>query len=507
MEGIKKARIWTAIPPHAGEIWQVKVPPVKKDLYNAVFWTAKKEKNFDESTTFFDYRILGEITDAGAKKLLAEVYTAPHELKDRLRKVFAKAGFPLFGITLSSYALQNLFTSHRLEADNDVSAVMLIGPQSSCIDIHRRDQMLLSRVIKTGMGSMAESILEAQGAEPIFGDQEERMAERLSSPEYQEALAAIARLEEEKSGAAPGGEAEGASSEDIFEMISPALERLARQVERTIDHAVNVLGNPSPARLYLCGGLATAPRVTAFFQDQLGLAVEKLDPLNPSMPYVAPAIASMKKRERVALVLAVGLAMSIEGETPNLLFTAIDRQIQKIAKRNAKVAGVVMLIAFLAAGGYWFQAAKELSIARLKTAALQKSLDAQTPLLTQARISQMDQDYTKRAAELREYVRRFVPMAVMSELSAATPANIQLLDVRLDMEKPGAKEARFMVVEGIIRGEGISFETHLSSYLFRIRSSPLFGDSVIQKTSDEEFGKEGKVLRFVINVNLEQVKK
>jgi Tfp pilus assembly PilM family ATPase len=499
IDGIKKARLWALIPTERGEIWQVTVPQVKKDLHQAVFWTAKREKGFDEHSTLFDYRIQGETTASGAKKLAVEVFTAQRQDINVLKKIFNKAGFPLEGITLSAFALANLFSDRHIDNGADPFAVMCIGEDSSVIDIHQEDRILLSRAIKTGLTSMLEAILEAPGHGPA-GVPAPPDATRQAS----EARTLINRLEQGAGGqtAAPPSE----SAETVLAMISPVLERLARQMERTMDHCQNVMGHPLPRRLYLCGRLASAPAVVNYFKEQLGLETVALDPLNPAMASVSPDIASLSRRERIALAPATGLAMSANEITPNFLFTAKHREIQKISRRNGAMMGTGLLVLAAITGVFLFQSRLALKEARRHVRQIEQKLDAQKPLLTADRINQMSADYLERVSTWRAWTRKFLPAAVLSELSAITPPSVRLLNVRLEMDRPEVDQNRFLVLEGIIKGNNLmSFETHLSSYLFRIRNSPLFGHTTIQSSETVHFESEGQVMRFVINVNLKQV--
>ncbi len=490
IQGIKKTEIWALIPVGKGEVWQINVPMVKKNIYNAVFWTAKKEKTFDEKTSYFDYRLLGEITDNGAKKIATEVFIAPREEIDFLRTAFAKAGFSLHGVTLFSFSLRNLFLTKRIDTGDGAFAVLFIGRDSSNIDVYKGSNVVMSRVIKAGTYGMVEAVLEAQGGIDLSGD-------TLPALDSERAMEQLSRIEEE-------GVSQDYSMEEIFAAITPPLERLARQVERTIDHSVNVLGNPSPNTLYICGSLTTAPRVSAFFQEHLGLAVQVLDPLSPSMPYVSPGITSLNKSERMSLVSAASLAMSSNEYTPNFLYTALDRQRQKTAKRAGAFAVILMLAVLLITGAYWYQSGRELAMVRQHTAALKQELNKFSPQFTGEDVTLFAGEYVKKISLLRDYTSRLVPVSVISELSAITPANIRLLSVRLDMGRPEAKTAGLAVVEGFVSGENIGYETHLSSYLFGLRNSPIFEDTVIHSSGFEELEGKGRVLRFVINVNLKQ---
>ncbi len=517
-DGIRKSRIWTMLPGSKGEIWQVNVPQVKKDLSNVVFWSAKRERDFDENVTAFDYRVLDEIIDSGARKIAVEVYTAPREEIDLVKRVFSAAGFPLEGITLSSFALQNIFTNRLVDPGIEAFAVMRIDHDCSYIDIHQENRMFMSRVIKTGLGSMTESLMEEQSLERpkdiVFDDQglspEGAVSEHTPPPlTTEKAMQLIALLEGGLPRSAQQSWMENYPPEKIFSMISPALERLVRQVERTVDHSINVLKNPPPARIYICGRLAAVPALADFIQEQLGLKAEILDPLDPSRPGVSPMITSMEKTVRASLVPAAGLATSSNNYTPNFLYTAIDREKQKILKRNASLAAIVMMVVFLITAGFWFQAHQDLKAQQQEVQALERQLAEHSPLVTTEIISSMGARFNENSRVLRDYSKKLVPLAALSEITAITPDNVKLLNVRMDMgqasDRRGDGKSRMMVVDGFIRGEEIQFETYLSSYLFRIRNSPLFVDTVIHRSSEEDFGAEGQVLRFVINVNLKQV--
>lgn len=513
IEGIKKARIWAILPDSKGEIWHAKVPPVKKDLANAVYWTAKKERNFDDSTTVFDYRVQGEITDNGAKKLSVLVYTAPIQEINFLKKVFAGSGFDLAGITLAPFALRNPFVAGWNRSSGEAHAVLYIGEHTSHIDIHDKDSSLvLSRAIKTGLNSMMETLVHEASGMPeieVVEDSSVQPAPEASAIDRKKALELITWIESRDNDNTEEHLDTSYSQNKILEVISPALERLARQVERTIDHSVNVLGNPSPARIYLCGRLVSSESVVSFFHDQLGLEALILDTLNPSFPQVSPVISSMNRVQRMKLVPASGAAMSSNDYTPNFLYTAMDRDRQKIFRRNAGIAASILILALVITGGYWLQSKQDLNSTRMEVAGLKNELNNYNPRVSHEMVTLLSGRFQEHSSVLRDYSRKFVPAAVMSELTAITPDNVQLLNVRMDMGAAGGSGAgvqnSMMVVDGFIKGDDALFETYLSSYLFRIRSSPLFRDTVIHKSSAENFGSEGQVLRFIININLRQV--
>ena len=46
---LRKVNLWTTISTAKVDVKQIRIPKVaKKEVFNAIFWTAKREMNFDE---------------------------------------------------------------------------------------------------------------------------------------------------------------------------------------------------------------------------------------------------------------------------------------------------------------------------------------------------------------------------------------------------------------------------------------------------------------------------
>ncbi|MBS3756983.1 MAG: hypothetical protein KGY56_14900, partial [Desulfobacterales bacterium] len=111
----RKTDIWICLPPSKGEIWTVHVPKISKGLTNAVYWSARKERSFDENEYFFDFRIKDEIADQGVQKLVAEVCIASAREIRLYKKIFSEIGYDLAGITLPAFSLENLFIHNWID--------------------------------------------------------------------------------------------------------------------------------------------------------------------------------------------------------------------------------------------------------------------------------------------------------------------------------------------------------------------------------------------------------
>ncbi|MFO7802557.1 MAG: hypothetical protein R6V55_09710, partial [Desulfovermiculus sp.] len=356
---------------------------------------------------------------------------------------------------------------------------------------------------------MIESMVQEQDTQApeihILGESDEHAPQQSSPMDREQALKLITWLE-------TGGESyqeelqySQYSQENVLNMIAPAMDRLARQVERTIDHSINVMGNPAPARIHLGGRLVPAEPVAAFFQDQLGLDVQVLEPLNPTMHQVPPLISSLSRTERIFLTTATGLAMSSNEHTPNFLNTAKDQEKQRIAKRNASLVAIAVIAIYLLTGGYWFQLNSELDQVRQEVSGLNQQLEDYSPLVNQEMINDLVAQLQKENSNLQDYSQELLPVAAMRDIISATPESISLFNVRLEAGKPGSEQDVKLVLNGYITGAEGRLQTHLTSYLYRLRSSPLFKETEIQQSSTQDLDALGRVLSFVINVNLEQV--
>jgi len=67
--------IWSTISTANVETRYLRIPKVpKKQIFNAVFWTYKKDISFDEQNDIFDYEILGDILEDGVQKTEVMAY-------------------------------------------------------------------------------------------------------------------------------------------------------------------------------------------------------------------------------------------------------------------------------------------------------------------------------------------------------------------------------------------------------------------------------------------------
>ncbi|MFW5937001.1 MAG: PilN domain-containing protein, partial [Desulfosalsimonas sp.] len=307
---------------------------------------------------------------------------------------------------------------------------------------------------------------------------------------------------------ASSGQAE--SPGDVFDMVRPALERLARQLERTIDHSVNVLSHPAPERIYICGGISFLPGLAEFFSEQLGIpaVIMDMDMPGPETGGAGGRISLQDSDERLSLVSAAALAMPSD-KTINFLRTAIDRDKEREALRNTNAVAAACALLFVLTASWWWMARHDLEQTRKHTAQVRQQLEQYSPVIQSEDLARLAAELEGKKDELRTYSRKLRPVAVFKELNQLTPQHIELLNIQMDTEaggnKNGKDKAGTLMVEGFIRSDPSLFETHLTGYLLRLRRSPLFRDSSIRKSSQDTLNTGDNVFRFTINLDLAQV--
>jgi len=126
----------------------------------------------------------------------------------------------------------------------------------------------------------------------------------------------------------------------------------------------------------------------------------------------------------------------------------------------------------------------------------------------------------------KDYGERYFGMALISELSALTPENVRFLKLKSTLGRPeqkaaaGAKAAekgspaakpaeagmKTLEIDGIVMGERSMLDGYLSSYVLKLKGSPLVKEATVQKSVIEALQQnkaEGEVLHFVLNLKLQ----
>ncbi len=106
-------------------------------------------------------------------------------------------------------------------------------------------------------------------------------------------------------------------------MIFPVWERLARQIERTLQYYTSSVGYKKVESFYIASSMNAYNPLVIYMNDQLGITTEYFDLFSDPASY--PAVESLNLSERILLVSALGLSLSDSKRTPSAIFTYLDK--------------------------------------------------------------------------------------------------------------------------------------------------------------------------------------
>ena len=511
----KNIEIWCNIPSAKVETRQIRIPKVNpKQIPNAVYWTFQKVSAFDDKENLFDFEILGDVEENDTPKIDVMAYFAPvSEIKD-LKSLFNKAGFPLTGISIIPFAFQNLLKSARIKTVEQQVSSLYIGRDWSRIDIFSGGSLVLSRGIKAGVKTILEA-LRIEIEDNLFA------LSMAKSPTKDAArIRAIKKklryeLEQARqlffnsgSDAAPvnGKQRQRLLKEDkLFIMILPALERLVKQVERTLRHFSLQYENTRVSKIFISSGANPHKRIIEYIGRELGISTETLDPFAGNSNFNSLVPAPETASERSAYIPAMGMALSRNSLTPNFLYTYKDKLKAANSQRinRGVFAGFLVLMALCVGVSFWqdrYIKEKESKIIQLR-----RQLEDIVVRVDKNIILQLVAENQSNLRGVRNIAEKYLGVAVISEITDLTPANVRLLSISATLgNQPGEKQAEdtgTLILNGIVQGNRMTLESTLAGFLMELKNSPLFDQPVISEKSIERYDDKER-LKFIARLKL-----
>jgi len=517
----KNVRIWSVISTSGFQPRYLRIPKVsKKQTPDAVYWAYKKNTSFEEKGMIFDFQVLGDITENGVRKTEVIAYAVSEEEVEQVRSLFSKSAFPLKGISAYPFFFQNLFRTQCAHTASHHMCNLYLGKTGSRIDIFSpKGYLILSRSIKAGMDSMIEAIKDHPDAKPAsFAHAPDIYNLNLYEIADKKAVSSTDQAEQiffSLFGNTALREKRGLLSEaDIFQMILPALKRLTRQLEITIEHYASNFYHKPVERLYISGEIGTSSRFTDYIGSRLKIPTAAIDPFDMEIsvfrpPHPARRVPPEKKSERLAFAPAAGMSLSDDSVTPNFIFTHKAKQkFARIRRIQQIIYACFFLIAMGCVGIYYHQGYLA-SEKRATLAQLRQEMRQYTPRVNQNLILQKVSKIKRAKKKLKAYGKKYLSVAAISELSVLTPSGIRLTHMTLSLGKldkaggEGGEElvSRTVALKGIILGEPMALESTLAGYLAGLKKSPLFNNPAIKNSVIALF-QDQKVLRFDVELDL-----
>ena len=515
----KNVELWCTIPSARVETRQIRIPKVnQKQIPNSVYWSFKKISAFDERKNIFDFEILGEVEENDRPKIDVMAYTALQTEIRELKEIFNKAGFPLQGISIVPFAFQSLLRAGRIETDEMNVSSLYIGRDWSRIDIFSEGNLMLSRGIKAGVKTMIEALrTEIEGnlfelsiaKSPTKGSATIRSIKKKLKNELEQAQQLFFGVIHDRA-PSPLDERQHLLKEDkIFKMILPALERLVRQVERTLRHFSLNYDNARVGKIYISSGMNPHQRIVDYIGEELAIPTETLNPFADSDNFLSLTPGPDYPSEQNSFVPATGMAFSSNALTPNFLYTYKDKL--KAARtqwiNRGIFAGFFLVMVLCVGVSFW----QDLQVKdkEYRQQQLQRQLENVTLRVDKNLILKLVDETQASRRGINAIGKKYFGVAVISEITDLTPSSVRLISISTKLaNSPGKKKGkkkesknRTLVLDGIVEGDRLILESTLAGYLMDLKNSPMLDQPKISKKSFERY-KDKDVLRFTARLKL-----
>ena len=520
----KNVELWCTIPSARVETRQIRIPKVNpKQIPNSVYWSYKKISSFDETKNIFDFEILGEVEEGDRPKIDVMAYTAPQQEIKELKDMFSKAGYPLTGISIVPFAFQSILRSGQIETDEMNVSSLYIGRDWSRIDIFAAGNLVLSRGIKAGVKTMIEALrTEIEGnlfelsiaKSPTKDSARIRAIKKKLKSELEQAHQLFFGVIHDSAPSLLDERQRLLKEDKIFKMILPALERLVRQVERTLRHFSLNYDNARVGKLYISSGVNPHKRIVDYIGEELAIPTETLNPFADSANFISLAPSPEDPSEQSAYVPAMGMALSSNSLTPNFLYTYKDKQ--KTARTqwvNRGVFAAFGLVGVLCIAVTLWQGG-QVDEKEYKLQNLQQQLEKVTLRVDKNLILKLVDETQVTRRQIKEIGQKYLGVAVISEITDLTPPSVRLISISAKLgdapdkgkgQKKGKQKKgpdnKTLVLDGIVRGDRLILESTLAGYLMELKNSPMFDQPTISKKSFERY-QDNDVLRFTARLKL-----
>lgn len=512
----KEVNLWANMSAARVNVRHLKIPKVPKNqIENTISWAIKRETPFDDKDTSLDFEILGEITEENVPKLSAIAFTAPTDEVKETKKLFSEIGLPLTGISIAPFAVQNILKIIQIPAHEGTVACLFIGNDFSRIDIYADGKLVMTRGIRAGIKSMIEALMEKVSEESEEPEELYEMEGTRSMAMVQGVIKALFSLSPDSPPLTEKDIGFTLTEEEKFKAITLSLERVVRQVERTFEYYTTTLKHDRVDRIYVSSVMSVYMPLVKYVGDQLGIESDVLDPVKFQLHGFESYAEKICVSDRVALIPALGLALSDNEYTPNLLFRFKDKEKLANTLRITNAVFAFLILVALICGSVFFYQSLIINQKKGEIVKLEGRLLQYEPRADQSTISRMVDGLKQQQRISKTYSERYLGMAVISELSSLTPANIRLINLKVnlgsvapdeellkkDKKEAGKNEVKNLALEGLVFGDRGALESSLGGFIMKLKESPMFRQISIQKNSIEPFRKDD-VLHFIIEIKL-----
>lgn len=274
--------------------------PVMSDrqLRKSIQWEARNYISFPVEDSVVEFQVLDRPAPGEGSQMRVMLVAAPRDMVDSQVEAIELAGLEPVAVEIQPFAaIRGITAGNGQPANEETTAVLGIGAAYTDITIMTDGQFVLTRMIPIAGDAFTEAIKNA-----LDIDMEE-------ANQLKETAMQVVASEEERATLDP-------AAQQASRAIEPLLDELIREVRRSLayhDYQQQApdagAGELGVNRILVSGGSAKLPRVSEYFQAQLGVPVELVSIFGNGHLRAAGVNQEYLRSHAPTLLVGAGLAL------------------------------------------------------------------------------------------------------------------------------------------------------------------------------------------------------
>ncbi|MGM0418463.1 MAG: hypothetical protein ACQEQS_07060 [Thermodesulfobacteriota bacterium] len=466
---------WIALPYDEIETRYIMIPKTKESASeNAVYWTLKKELDFDTKNYFLDFEKIEHITERGISKEGVCAYIAEKKLIYNLKHCFEDSGCKVIGITSVPFTVQTILKNKEINIFN--KNICFVNPKKDSLEIYiyTNNFLKLVRQTKSGITSLAESLMR-HAIENEDEDLKWQSTEELTQTIIDHIKETVDHNKIRE-------------YNNIDSGIEPSADRMARQIERTIDYFKNQVEPETIDAVIVNGEISGYAPLTDLISEYTGISVFSSQDILDDDLCLSHGNSICKNND---FITGLGTLYCSNEHTPNILFTHRHEKASKIISflnKSVLATGVVVLA--ICSVIYSAQV-KNVNKLKNKKEGLTKDINQYSPELNSAILSETASKLLANKELLKKKAKILEPGVLINEFVKAGSDNIKIKDFKLNLDQTN----RQITFSGYVTGPEYTLDSRLADYVLNLSSSEMFSNVSVNSQEKISFNNKN-IIRF-----------
>ncbi|NQU26788.1 MAG: pilus assembly protein PilM [Candidatus Marinimicrobia bacterium] len=456
-------------------IKSIHMPKVgKKELKEAVRWATRKQLSFKADEAVLDYKVINELVEDGIPKLDILVVAAHDGLINSSIDLLSQIKIP-YKMTLVPLAAWRSFMSHY-PTENAANVMVLdIGHSSTMINVINRGNIRFAREVGIAGRDFTASLV---------GNLNSNTGDRIHIDEVKaEALKHLYGL--------PHGvqeklvSEEGLTLSDIASRIRSPLERLANEIQRSMQYYSKEFPYGPIEKVFLCGGSSVLQNLDVFLSETLNQEVIVFDPI--SVWNYESNISDLGTLQKNANALAIPAGMALDNSSElNLLPEKLAQETQNVLlKFMLKSLALIVVLATFSISTLIGLKSNDLS-GQLET--LQEELSQLSPMQKNfISLQNVEKDISSKLKSLNSLSNKpTVDVQIFKILSNIMPGHITLNTMSVTDPKLRPVKAHISC-SGFLLASAYNANVALADFIMNLDNSGYIGANTINLNNSFPF--------------------